>query len=57
VEKHISGQKSYYKKEDAIPVVIVDEEKEKTRKIGHIMPYTRLFAVTGHVEVKERNKK
>jgi hypothetical protein len=36
VEKHISGQKSYYKKENAIHVVIVDEEKEKTRKIGHI---------------------
>jgi len=23
--------------------------KEKTRKIGYITPYTRLFAVTGHV--------
>ena len=49
VEKYISGQKNYYKKEDTIPVVVVDEEKEKTHKIGYITLRTKLFAVTGHV--------
>lgn len=49
VERYISGQKNYYRKEDAIPVVVVDEEKEKTHKIGYITLYTKFFAVTGSV--------
>ncbi len=49
VEKYITGQKNYYMKEDAIPVVVVDEEKEKTYKIGFITLHTKIFAVTGPV--------
>ncbi len=49
VEKYIERQKGYYKKEDAIPVVVVDEEKEKTHKIGYITLHTKISAVTGPV--------
>jgi hypothetical protein len=44
VEKYISGQNGYsYEKTNAIPVVVIDEEKEKALKIGHITLYTKLF--------------
>ena len=44
VEKYISGQKGYTcEKTNAIPVVVIDEEKEKTRKTGYITLYTKLF--------------
>ncbi len=44
VEKYISGQKNYcYEKNDAIPVVVIDEEKEKALKTGYITLYTKLF--------------
>ncbi|MDI6886342.1 MAG: IS200/IS605 family transposase [archaeon] len=49
VEKYITGQKNYYRKEDAIPVVLVDEEKERTYKIGFITLHTKFFTVTGPV--------
>ncbi|MDI6810810.1 MAG: IS200/IS605 family transposase [archaeon] len=49
VEKYIEGRKNYYKKEDAIPAVVVDEEKERTYKIGHITLHTKFFTVTGPV--------
>jgi len=35
VEKYISGQKGY-EKTDTVPVVVIDEEKEKALKTGHI---------------------
>jgi len=43
VEKYISGQKGYCYKTDTIPVVIVDEEKEKALKIGYMTLYAKLF--------------
>ncbi len=50
VEKYISGQKGYNsEKTDAIPVVVIDEEKETVLKSGYITLYTKLFAVTGSV--------
>ena len=42
VEKYISGQKNY-EKNDTIPVVMIDEEKEKTLKIGYMTLYAKLF--------------
>jgi putative transposase len=48
VEKYISGQKGYsYEKTNTVPVVVVDEEKEKTFKTGYITLYTKFFTVTG----------
>ena len=40
MEKYISGQKGYYcAKTDTLPVVVIDEEKEKTLKTGiYIIP-------------------
>ena len=50
VEKYISGQKGYsYEKTDTVPVVVIDEEKEKSFKTGYITLYTKFFAVTGSV--------
>lgn len=49
VEKYISGQKGYYENIDTVPVVVIDEEKEKALKIGHITLYTKFFTVTGPV--------
>ncbi len=50
VEKYISGQRVYnYAKTDAIPVVVIDEEKEKALKIGYITLHAKLFVVTGSV--------
>ena len=50
VEKYISGQKGYtYEKTDTVPVVVIDEEKEKSFKNGYITLYTKFFAVTGPV--------
>ncbi|MGB2841553.1 MAG: IS200/IS605 family transposase [Halobacteriota archaeon] len=50
VEKYISGQKGYtYEKTDTVPVVVIDEEKEKSFKTGYITLYTKFFAVTGPV--------
>ncbi len=44
VEKYISGQKGYsYEKTDTIPVVVIDEEKEKALKTGYITLYTKFF--------------
>ena len=52
VEKYISGQKEKeegkgerygYEKTGAMPVVMIDEEKGKTHKTGHITLYTKLF--------------
>jgi hypothetical protein len=42
VEKYISGQKGY-EKTDIVPVVVVDEEKEKAHKTWYISLYTKLF--------------
>ena len=43
VEKYISEQKGYCYKTDTVPVVVVDEEKEKALKIGHMTLYAKLF--------------
>jgi len=42
VEKYISGQKNY-EKNDTIPVVVIEEEKEKAHKIGYTSLYNKLF--------------
>ena len=42
VEKYISGQKGY-EKADTVPVVVIDEEKEKTHKTWYISLYNKLF--------------
>lgn len=49
VERYTSGQKNYYKNEDAVPVVVTDAEKEKTHKTNYISLRTKFFAVTGPV--------
>ena len=42
VEKYISGQKGYsYEKIDTVPVVVIEEEKEKLR--AHKTWYTSLY--------------
>ena len=59
VEKYISGQKWLektdvireegsrerysYEKADTVPVVVIDEEKEKAHKIWYITLYNKLF--------------
>jgi hypothetical protein len=43
VEKYISRQKGYCCKTDTIPVVVVDNEKEKALKIGYMTLYAKLF--------------
>jgi putative transposase len=42
VERYISGQKGY-EKIDTVPVVAIDEEKEKAHKIWYITLYNKLF--------------
>jgi len=53
VEKYISGQKNYEKNE-TIPVVVIDEEKEKTLKIGYMTLYAKLFMGSQKRSVKNR---
>jgi len=43
VEKYISGQKNYTYEKTNIPVVMVDEEKEKPLKIGYVTLYAKFF--------------
>jgi hypothetical protein len=44
VEKYISEQKGYnYEKTDTMPVVVIDEEKEKALKTRYITLYTIFF--------------
>jgi len=44
VEKYISRQKGYtYKKNDTVPVVVIDEEKGKILKTSYMTRYTKLF--------------
>jgi len=42
VERYISGQKGY-EKIDTVPVVVIDEEKEKAHKTWYISLYNKLF--------------
>jgi hypothetical protein len=42
VERYISGQKGY-EKTDTVPIVEIDEEKEKVHKTGYITFYNKLF--------------
>ena len=42
VERHISGLKGY-EKADTVPVVVMDEEKEKKHKTRYISLYKKLF--------------
>jgi len=42
VEKYISGQKGY-ENTDTVPVVMIDKEKEKALKIGHVTLYAKFF--------------
>jgi hypothetical protein len=42
VERYISGQKGY-EKTDTVPVVVIDEEKEKAHKTWYITLYNKLF--------------
>ncbi len=62
VEKYISGQKGYekglgergegrgerynYEETGAMPVVLIDEEREKTLKIGYMTLYAKLFGTS-----------
>ena len=41
-EVYISGQKGY-EKIDTVPVVVIDEEKEKAHKTWYISLYNKLF--------------
>lgn len=34
---------------DIVPVVMIDEEKEKALKTGYVTLYTKIFTVTGPV--------
>jgi len=43
VEKYISGQKNYTYEKTNIPVVMVDEEKEKPLEIGYMTLYAKFF--------------
>ena len=44
--KYISGQKGYgCEKKDTVPVVVIDEEKEKAFKTGYITLYTKFLGV------------
>ena len=52
VEKYISGQKEYSYKTDTMPVVIIDEEKEKALKTGYITLYTKFFMEAGSTSQK-----
>jgi len=42
VGRYISGQKGY-EKADTVPVVVIDEEKEKTHRTWYISLYNKLF--------------
>ena len=42
VERYISGQKGY-EKTDTVPVVVIDEEKEKAHKTWYTSLYNKLF--------------
>ena len=42
VKRYISGQKGY-EKADTVPVVVIDEEKEKAHKTGYTSLYNKLF--------------
>jgi len=46
VEKYISGQKNYTYEKTNIPVVMVDEEKEKPLKIGYVTLYGREICIS-----------
>lgn len=48
VARCIEGQEGY-EKTDTVPVVVIDEEKERPLKTGYITLYTKLFTVTGPV--------
>ena len=52
MEKYISGQKEYSYKTDTMPVVIIDEEKEKALKTGYITLYTKFFMEAGSTSQK-----
>jgi len=44
VEKYISEQRGYnYEKTDTMPVVVIDEEKEKALKTRYITLHTKFF--------------
>ena len=44
VEKYISEQRGHnYEKTDTMPVVVIDEEKEKALETGYITLYTKFF--------------
>ncbi len=53
MEKYISGQKVYCYKTDTIPVVIVDDEKKKTFKIGYMTLYAKLFMTSQNATSKK----
>ena len=47
VERDISKLKWYcYAKTDAVPVVVIDEEKEKALKIRYMTLYAKLFGAS-----------
>lgn len=52
VEKYISGQKNYTYEKTNIPVVMVDEEKEKPLKIGYMTLYAKFFMDTEYASQK-----
>jgi len=47
-EKEEGGGVRYsYEKTDTVPIVVTDDDKEKTHKTGYISLYTKLFKGTG----------
>jgi hypothetical protein len=51
VERYITGQKGY-EKADTVPVVVIDEEKEKPHKTWYNTLYNKLFE--GGIKLKNR---
>jgi hypothetical protein len=52
VERYISGQKGY-ENADTVPVVVIDEEKEKTQKTKYNTLYNKLLEDS----IKNRKKR
>ncbi len=52
MEKYISGQKGGMKT-GTLPVVVVDDEKEKTLKIGYMTLYAKLFRTSQNARSKK----
>jgi len=59
VEKYISGQKGY-EMIDTVPMVAIDEEKEKAHKTWYISLYNKLFGgkrLSNNPKLEEKERK